>query len=134
MTLTVEQVVGAYIKLRKKRDEIAAEAKAKTADVAEKMVKLEAWLMQKAEEDGVSSFKTAAGTAFISTTDYANVENWDAVLEFIRDNEAFDLLEKRVNKTAVKGYMETRNAPVPGVTYGTKVGINVRKAAGGDGE
>jgi hypothetical protein len=50
------------------------------------------------------------------------------VLTFIRDNEAFDMLEKRVSKTAVRGYMDENGSVPPGITYGSKLGINIRKA------
>lgn len=132
MSLTVEQVVGTYMKLRRKKEALENQVKEDLADIKAKMTKLESWLMQKADEDGVTSFKTAAGTAFISTTDFANVADWDAVLTFIKNHEAFDMLEKRVSKTAVRAYMDETGEVPPGITYGSKVGINVRKPTGGD--
>lgn len=132
MSLTVEQVVGTYMKLRRKKEALENQVKEDLADIKAKMTKLESWLMQKADEDGVTSFKTAAGTAFVTTTDFANVADWDAVLTFIKNNEAFDMLEKRVSKTAVRAYMDETGEVPPGITYGSKVGINVRKPTGGD--
>lgn len=132
MSLTVEQVVGTYMKLRRKKEALENQVKEDLADIKAKMTKLESWLMQKADEDGVTSFKTAAGTAFVTTTDFANVADWDAVLNFIRENEAFDMLEKRVSKSAVKAHMDEMGEVPPGITYGTKIGINVRKPTGGD--
>lgn len=132
MSLTVEQVVGTYMKLRRKKEAVENQVKEELADIKAKMTKLEAWLMQKADEDGVTSFKTAAGTAFVTTTDFANVADWDAVLTFIREQEAFDMLEKRVSKTAVRAYMDETGEVPPGITYGSKLGINVRKPTGGD--
>lgn len=132
MSFTVEQVVETYLKLRRKKEAVENETKEKVAELKAKMTKLESWLMQKADEDGVTSFKTSAGTAFVTTTDFANVANWDAVLDFIKANDAFDMLEKRVSKTAVKAIMDETGDVPPGITYGTKIGINVRKAAGGD--
>ena len=132
MSLTVEQVVGTYMKLRRKKEALENQVKEDLADIKAKMTKLESWLMQKADEDGVTSFKTAAGTAFVTTTDFANVADWDAVLTFIREQEAFDMLEKRVSKTAVRAYMDETGEVPPGITYGSKLGINVRTPTGGD--
>jgi hypothetical protein len=64
---------------------------------------------------------------FLTTTDYANVEDWNKTLDFIRDNDAYDMLEKRVSKIAVRGYIEENKAVPPGVTYGTKLEVNIRK-------
>ncbi|MEI2420997.1 hypothetical protein V6O07_12050, partial [Arthrospira platensis SPKY2] len=61
------------------------------------------------------------------TTDFANVEDWDAVLRFIREQEAYDMLEKRVSKMAVRSYIEATKAVPPGVRYGTRLEVNIRK-------
>lgn len=127
MTTTVDDVIAGYLKLRNKKEAIEAETKDKVKDIKEKMAKLEAWLKAKADTDGVTSFKTGSGTAFLTTTDFATVADWDAVLDYIRENEAFDMLEKRVSKNAVRGYIEANKAVPPGVNYGTKLDVNVRK-------
>lgn len=132
MSFTVEQVVETYLKLRRKKEAIEASTKEQLATVKDKMTKLESWLMQKADEEGVTSFKTSAGTAFVTSTDFANVADWDAVLTFIKENEAFDMLEKRVSKTAVRAHMDETGEVPPGITYGSKLGVSIRKASGGD--
>ena len=129
MTLTVDKVIQTYMKLRSKKEAIEAETKDKVAEVKANMAKIEAWLKEKADADGVTSFKTDHGTAFLTTTDFANVADWDAVLDFIRKEEAFDMLEKRISKTAVRGYIEANKEVPPGVTYGTKLDVNIRKPA-----
>lgn len=129
MSVTVDDVVSAYIKLRAKKDAMEAETKAEVKKIVEKMDKFEAWLKEQADAQGVTSFKTKHGTAFLKTTDYANVENWDAALGFILDNQAFDLLNKAVSKVAVRGYIDANKAVPPGVNYGTKIEVEVRKPA-----
>jgi len=129
MSLTVDQVIETYMKFRKKKEAIESESKAKVKGIKENMTKLESWLKEKADADGVTSFKTNHGTAFLTTNDYARVADWDAVLGFIRENEAYDLFEKRVSKTAVRGYIDMNKAVPAGVTYGTKIDVNVRKPA-----
>jgi len=125
--LTVDDVIKAYLKFRGQKESIEAEAKDRVKDIKDKMLKLEGWIKEKADEMGVSSFKTDHGTAFLTTTDYANVADWDAVLTFIKENEAFDMLEKRVSKTAVRGYIEANKAVPSGVNYGTRIDVNFRK-------
>ena len=129
MSVTVDEVVAAYIKLRLKKEQMEAEVKAETKKIVEKMDKFEVWLKEQADAQGVTSFKTKHGTAFLKTTDYANVENWDAALSFILDNKAFDLLNKAVSKVAVRGYIDMNKSVPPGVNYGTKIEVEVRKPA-----
>jgi len=127
MTLNVNQVIDTYLKLRAKKSAIQAEAKEKVDSINTKMDKLEAWLKEKADQDGVTSFKTDHGTAFLTTVDFASVADWDAVLKFAKENEAYDLFEKRISKTAVRGYIDLNKAVPAGVNYGTKLEVNVRK-------
>jgi len=127
MSLTVDQVISTYLKLRNKKESIEAETKDKVKGIKDQLLKLEAWLKERADADGVTSFKTEHGTAFLTTTDYANVADWDAVLSFIQENDAYDMLEKRVSKTAVRGYIEANKSVPAGVNYGTRIDVNVRK-------
>ena len=129
MSVTIDEVVATYIKLRNKKDAIEAETKDRIKGIKEKLEQIEAWVKEQADVQGVTSFKTKHGTAFLTTTDYANVADWDSVLEFIRENEAFDMLEKRISKIAVRGYIEANKEVPPGVNYGTKLEVNIRKPA-----
>lgn len=127
MTITVDKVIGKYMALRAEKEALEAEIKDKVGTIKQSMSQLEAWLKLKADEDGVTSFKTEKGTAFLTTTDFAGVDDWAAVLQFIREEDAYDMLEKRVSKAAVRGYIESNKAVPPGIKYGTKLDINIRK-------
>jgi hypothetical protein len=132
VTLTVEEAIGTYVKLREKKAQIEQKAKESAKPVVELMDKLEAYLKEQADALGVQSFKTESGTAFLTTSERANVANWDEVLRFILENGAYDMLEKRVNKTAVREYMNTNKAVPPGVNYGTSIEVSVRKPTAKD--
>jgi len=127
MNLTVDEVINTYLKLRKKKEAIEAETKDKVKGIKDNMAKLEGWIKEQADTQGVKSFKTDHGTDFLTTTDFAQVADWDSVLEYIKNNDAFDMLEKRVSKTAVRGYIEKNKTVPSGVNYGTRIDVNVRK-------
>lgn len=131
MAVNIDDVVATYMKLRHSKEVIEAEAKTKVDELKVKMMKLESWIKEQADLQGVTSFKTRHGTAFLTTNDFANVGDWDAVLNFIRENEAYDMLEKRISKVAVRGYIEQHKAVPPGVNYGTRIDVNIRKPAPG---
>ncbi len=126
-TPNLGDVIRTYMKLRDQKAAIEVETKERVADLKAKMEKLEAYLKAQMDAQGLTSFKSDYGTAFLTTTDYANVADWDAVLSFVRENEAYDMLEKRVSKIAVRGYIEANKAVPPGITYGTKLEVNIRK-------
>lgn len=129
MTITVDSVIATYMKLRSQKESIEAETKDRVSGIKAKMEKLEAWIKEQADAQGVTSFKTRHGTAFLTTSDYANVADWDSVLDFIREHEAYDMLEKRISKVAVRGYIEQNKTVPPGVNYGTRLDVNIRKPA-----
>jgi hypothetical protein len=127
----VDDVVATFMKLRHQKELLEAETKTKVDELKVKMMKLESWIKDQADKQGVTSFKTKHGTAFLTTVDYANVADWDAIKNFIIQNEAYDMLEKRVSKLAVRGYIEQHKAVPPGINYGTKLEVNIRKPAPG---
>jgi|TARA_R100001510_G_C7548686_1_gene133340 hypothetical protein len=127
MNIPINKVIDTYLKLRGEKETLESKTKEKVKSIKEQMAKLEAYIKEQADEQGVDSFKTGNGTAFLTTTDFAQVADWDAVLEFIKDNDAFDLLEKRVSKTAVRGYIEADKSVPSGINYGTRIDVNVRK-------
>tara|TARA_R100001443_G_C3314089_1_gene168450 strand:+ start:345 stop:749 length:405 start_codon:yes stop_codon:yes gene_type:complete len=127
MKIPINKVIDTYLKLRGEKETLESKTKEKVKSIKEQMAKLEAYIKEQADEQGVDSFKTGNGTAFLTTTDFAQVADWDAVLEFIKDNDAFDLLEKRVSKTAVRGYIEADKSVPSGINYGTRIDVNVRK-------
>jgi hypothetical protein len=94
------------------------------APIKEEIEKLEAALMKLMNEAGVQSVKTKAGTAYFSNVSSVRVVDWPVTLDFIVSNGAWDLLERRVNKTALKELEEG----VPGVAIETIRKVNVRRS------
>lgn len=124
---TIDNVVKAYIQLRNKKAAIEKEAEEKTAMLKAQMMKLEGYIMEQASAQGVTSFKTKHGTAFVATTDFASVADWDATLKFIKEHDTYDMLERRVSKAAIRAYIDMHGSVPAGVNFGTKLGVNVRK-------
>jgi hypothetical protein len=55
------------------------------------------------------------------------VADWDALLSFIKAEGAYDMLNKAVNKSAVRAYLDETNKLPPGVNYSTTITVSVRK-------
>lgn len=127
----VDAAVAAYVQLRDKKAEIEREAKDRVEAIKNKMAKLEAWFQQYLDDTGQTSAKTHAGTVFLTTVDYARVADWDAIVDFIKDRGAYDLLEKRVSKNAVRGYIDMDGSVPPGINYGSKISVNIRRPSDG---
>ncbi len=125
--INIGEVIRTYIKLRNQKEAIEDEVKERVAAINIRLSKLEAFLKMQMDAQGLTNFKSEHGTAFISSTDYANVVDWDATLSFIRENEAYDMLEKSIRKLAVREYIKSNKAVPPGVNYGTVLKVSIRK-------
>lgn len=125
--ITTDVVVRKFVELRDEVARIEKEAKDRVSVIEAAMQKLEAWLMLKLTADGEESKKTQFGTAFIVTKDYANVSNWSETFAYIRENEAWDLLEHRCAKLAVRSIVQETGEAPPGVKYRQERAIQVNR-------
>jgi len=123
----IGEIVKKYVELRDTKDRIAADAKAKTDPISVAMKTIETYLMKLSQDTGQTQFGTEFGTAFVTTKKGCNVTDWDATVEYIRTNGAFNLLNKAVNKTAVDEYIEKHGMPPPGVNWVVMKDIQIRR-------
>ena len=126
--MNYEEAADRYLKVRRELEEIDRVYKEQKAAVKEKLVTLENWFTAKAQEDGLSSIKTSAGTAYWSTHHSATVGSREDFFEFCKEHDAWDLLEARASKIAVKSYIEAEGSPPPGVNYSSVNVFNFRKS------
>ncbi len=124
----VNELVEKYIKLRDAKAAIQNGVKEKLARIDAGLAIAESALMDIFNTQGIDSVGCSAGTAYKTTRTSATVNDWDAALGFIKENEAWHMLEKRVAKTAVEDYVaETQDLP-PGIKWAEFVTINVRRS------
>jgi roadblock/LC7 domain-containing protein len=123
-----EKVVAAYVKLRDMKAQMAAKFKAEVAKVDEAIQKLDARLLAQLSAANAESIRTQAGTFFKTVKTSATVADWDALLGYIIANDAYHMLDKRVNKTSVAEFKEEKNDLPPGVNWREENTIGVRRS------
>lgn len=124
----IDKLVEAYRILRDKKAEIDQEYKERKAKVQERLELIENKILQFFNEAGLESAKTPHGTAYVSEVMSAKVVSRDAFFKFVQEHDAWEMLESRANKTAVKQYIEEHGGELPpGVDVVTIRKINVRK-------
>lgn len=127
--MNLNELVKKYIQLRDKKAEFKAEYDAKVAQVEQMLGRVEAALLAQFTETGVESVRTDSGTAYVSTRASAGVADWDALLEFIKGQQLWMFLERRVNKTAVEQYKAANEELPPGVNWREEKVVNIRRSA-----
>jgi len=127
--LNVNAAVARYIELRDKKAVKKAEFDKELARYDEAMSKIEAIMLQSLNESNMESVRTEAGTFFKQTQTRVGVADWDAVRDFITENNMWHMLDKRVNKTAVLQYKQENDGAIPpGLNYSEEIVVNVRRA------
>jgi len=125
---SIDKLVEAYRTLREKKEQVDAEYKAKLEEIRRRQEIIENKILDFFNQTGVESARTPHGTAYISEVFNAKVVNRDDFYRFVRDNDAWDFVEARANKTAVRQYLEEHNGSLPpGVDVVVVRKINIRK-------
>ena len=126
MTEKAAELVERYIKLRDSKEAMNALLKLKLQPITAEMEEIEKQLKYFLDEGNLDSVKTGSGTFFKKSITSVTVRDMDEVLEFVKENAAYDLFERKVNKTAVMAYIED-NVHVPGVEVMTEIKVQVRR-------
>ena len=103
---TLEQLTKAYIKIRDSRRKLEQEFKAEDDKLREQMRVIEEQMLDVCKKFNASSIKTEAGTIIRSVKSRYWTNDWDSMYQFIRENSAFALLEKRLHQTHMKQFLE----------------------------
>lgn len=131
--MTFDKAMSAYLGLRTSVEQAEAAHKAAVATMKAQMLELETWITIKAGEEGLDTIKAKGiGTVYWSTHNSATVASRDALFAYVKAHDAFELLENRVSKTAVKAFMEAHGEAPPGVNFATVRVFNLRKAGDKD--
>jgi hypothetical protein len=125
--MNYEEAAKRYTQVRDEIDALDREYKDNKAKLKEKLVTLENWFTSKAQEDGLETIKTPLGTAYWSRHQSATVASREDFFSFCKEHDAWDLVESRASKTAVRSYLETYGEIPPGINYNTVRVFNFRR-------
>jgi hypothetical protein len=70
-------------------------------------------MLETCKEMNASSIRTPHGTIVRSVKSRYWTNDWDSMYQFIRDNDAFALLEKRLHQTHMKEFLEENPDVLP---------------------
>lgn len=117
-----------FIGLRDRRAQRKAAYDEDDAGDKEKQNKIEVEFLRRFQDRGIDNVSARdVGTAYKSTRSSATVADWDAFLDHVRDNEAWEMLERRVNKTAVEQFKSVDGDLPPGVNWSETQVVNFRR-------
>jgi hypothetical protein len=129
MSITADKLVNVYIKMRDKRAQMKAAYEAEDVKIKEQMDLVEANLLEICKSTGADSIKTAHGTAIKSVQTRYWTGDWAAMHKFIRDNDALDLVERRISQLNMKNFLRENPDLMPtGLNVDNKYTVTVRRS------
>lgn len=122
------KLAKAYVKLRDAKQEIMRVAEDEASKLEAKMELIEAEMLKFMNTNKMSSIATTAGTFYKELDVKPSCSDWTAFYEWIKENDTFEFLEKRVTKTQIKQYMEMNEDELPpGISVHKEYKVRVRR-------
>lgn len=134
MSIDTEKVVEAYLAIRTERDRILKAYEEKDAELKNDMQALEQLLLGVCSEINADSIKTKHGTVMRRVNERFFCSDWENFRQFVRDNDAVELLERRIHQGNFRQFMSEHNEDglPPGVNVTREYAVSVRKATSKD--
>lgn len=128
--ISLDEVMTRRFELAEQVDLMEARHKAELAPLKDEIALCESFVQAHMLEHKTDQVKVNGNLAFFQSYDGVTMGDFDAFIACVRENDAWHLLNKAANKTAVKEWIEEYKAPPPGVNYtsGRKVHFRRGKA------
>jgi hypothetical protein len=122
--ITAEKLVAAYVKIR----EAIADKNSEIDAMKEQQKMISDKLLEICNEQNMNGFQTPFGTVSRRVDSRYWTSDWDSMYKFIKEHDAFHLLEKRVHNTNMKEFLaENPNTLPEGLQSKNEYVISVRK-------
>ena len=121
----LDELVKIYLTIREARAKLEEQDK----QLKEEMEVISTAMLAICNEANADSIKTQEGTVIRQTKDRFYCSDWDSLKQFMLENNAVDLLERRIHQTNFKEFMSEHQADglPPGLNVMREFAISVRK-------
>lgn len=127
--MDINALTKQYIDLRDKRSVLKKSYEDEDEILKAEMDGLEARMLKFLQDNNTESVRTETGTLYRQEDMTVIGNDWDAIYNWAVENDAFEILEKRIKKNFVKEYMETHEGGLPpGVSVLREFVVRVRRS------
>ncbi len=125
---TLNKLTETYIKIRSKRTDLSSEFKKKDEELKDQQDKIKAALLEYLKDNNINSVGTDAGVFYRSQKRRYWTSDWESMHKFILEHEAPEFLEKRLNQSAVKEFLEENPELLPpGLNVQSEYTLSIRR-------
>jgi hypothetical protein len=126
--MNAEQLVTVYIKMRDALVKLQREFDEKEGAIKAQQDIITQALLEMCKEMGAEGLRTPAGSVFKTIKTRYWTSDWGSMKQFIKDNDALDLMEQRVHQTNMKTFLEENPTLMPpGMNVDSRYSITVRR-------
>ena len=125
--MDVATLTEKYVKIRDARLQLKKEFEEKDRELKGLLEKIEGVMLKSLSDATIDSMKTSAGTVYRQIDMYPIGSDWPTFYAFVKDNDAFEALERRIKKGFVADYIEEHGEPPPGVSTRQEYVVRVRR-------
>ena len=117
-----------YLKIRDAREELTKDYEDKYRELNEQLEVISEEMLELCKENGADSIRTPVGTIIRSVATRYWTNDWDSMYNFIKENDAHALLERRIHQSNMKQFVdENPDKFPPGMLVDSKYKIIVRR-------
>jgi hypothetical protein len=125
----IDTRVAQYIAVRDEIARLEEEHKAALRPLNALKEKLKQAILNFFDKTGQTSAKTKYGTASAKVVYTSPLSDPDLFMNFVRENDAYELMDRRANSTAVREYLDEHDGQLPpGVKLNARRTVGVTKS------
>jgi len=129
MDATADKLVKAYIKMRDFRSQLKSQYEEQDGTIKEQMELVESQLLDLCKTTGVDSLRTKFGTVSRTVQTRYWPGDWEAMHKFIMENNAPDLLERRISQIQMREFIKENPDAMPiGLNVDNRYTVSVRRS------
>lgn len=131
-SVPLEKLIRVYIKMRDKKAELTQELEEKIAEVEAGMKTVKTGILDHMKEIGAESLRTDVGTVYRTVRTTYSTTDWESMHKFILEHGVPELLEKRIQQTNMKAYLEEHpDLLPPGLNANMEYSVTVKRSKNG---
>lgn len=127
--IPLEKLTRIYIKMRDKKAEVSHEMEKQLSKIDEDMKTVKRAILDYMKESGVESLRTNSGTVYRTVRTTYSTSDWESMHKFILEHGAPDLLEKRIQQTNMRAFLEENpDLLPPGLNANSEYSVTIRRS------
>jgi len=122
-----DRAIRVLIQLKDRIKSLDDEHEERLKPYKEKRDKLERLILGHLLESNAKNISTDHGTASVLHRKSASLEDPAAFMNYVIENEAWDLIDRKANAKAVEDFIHSNNSPPPGVKFSDALTLGLRR-------